>query len=292
MTGYNEFKHIKYFSKELGINEERLIQAYEIEKEFHNKILQEQNKAERKLMYKTVYEKVHPLYKMKVQKSSKKRLVNFLKEELEGKSILDVGCGDGSFLKETANLCKYKKLVGIDISTAVLPKDVNNIEFINGDIIDFNVSEKFDVIFSHNVLEHIAPMDLSDHFHSIKDALKENGKFILIMPNRLFGPTDITRIIDNTLTCRLEARGTHLNESTYTEIITLLKKFGFVSFYIPIAMSQIIPILPNIKLNPNYIIFLENNDKLLQLMYKITFKSKCICKLPIILICKLKREGD
>lgn len=42
------------------------------------------------------------------------------------------------------------------------------------------------------VLEHIAPVDLTMHLRSVRGALKNGGIFIVNMPNKLFGPSDVT----------------------------------------------------------------------------------------------------
>jgi hypothetical protein len=59
------------------------------------------------------------------------------------------------------------------------------------------------------------------------------------MPNRLFGPSDVTRIIDYSRTGKTRAQGTHLNESTYGDLIPILERNGFQNFrtILPIPIS-------------------------------------------------------
>jgi 2-polyprenyl-3-methyl-5-hydroxy-6-metoxy-1,4-benzoquinol methylase len=148
---------------------------------------------------------------------SKAQLVRLFRKELEGKPVLDVGCGTGTFLRTIYTNLEHKALVGIDLSAEVLPDEEEHIEFIRGNVIDFKMDKKFDVAFSDNVVEHIASDDLSTHLLSIKNALKPGGTLIVITPNRLFGPSDITVIVDSTYTNRVGALGMHLNETTYSE---------------------------------------------------------------------------
>lgn len=285
------YKDVRKFSKFIGISEEDLIKAFEIEKDFHQRILRENDQKKRKRMYREVYNKVHSIYYAKVSENSEiknptDKIVRLLKKELEGrKSILDLGCGQGFFLRSIASHLNHKKLVGIDTSTFLLPKSSKDIKFINADIIDFDLKEKFDVVLSNQVLEHIAPSDLSSHLNSIKNALAKDGLLIIRMPNRLFGPADVTRIIDCSRTNRIEAMGTHLNESTYTELIPILRKHGFTKFR-TMFPPKIECIFPNVRIPPTIYVFIENNPALLNVLYKIRFQSRCVAKFDICLICE------
>jgi 2-polyprenyl-3-methyl-5-hydroxy-6-metoxy-1,4-benzoquinol methylase len=119
-----------------------------------------------------VYNKVHLIYgtfpAANNTDNPKKKIVRLFRKELEGKSILDVGCGQGAFLRSVAFQLDHKRLVGIDISDSILPKNESSIEFINCDIVDFDLNDKFEVIFSDQVLEHIAPADLPIHLSSLQ----------------------------------------------------------------------------------------------------------------------------
>lgn len=290
MATNDSYPHLEKFSNDIGIEKENLVRAFKVEKEFHKNILNEKDKEKRKILYKTVYEKVHPYYgeadelSRKRNLEHKKKTVKLFSEILEGKSILDVGCGDGSFLINVSNSLGNSRLVGIDISSSVIPSNINNIDFINKDIINFDLDEQFDIVFSDNVLEHIAYLDLSDHLSSIKKALKSNGTLIIIMPNRLFGPCDVTRIIDYTYSNKIPAMGTHLNESTYTEMISILKGKGFRKIQAILPVSLIISRIPSIIVNSGFMTLFENNKYLLKILYILRLK------LPIILICKLAHE--
>jgi len=281
------YKDVKKVSKLKGVPEESLIKAFEIEKDFHQKILRENDQEKRKRMYREVYDKVHLIYYSSIldnkTKNPKDRIVKILKKELKGKSILDLGCGRGFFLRSIASCLNHKKLVGIDTSTSVLPKSSKDIRFINADI--FDLKEKFDVILSNQVLEHIAPSDLSSYMDSIENALARSGLLIIRMPNRLFGPSDVTRIIDCSRTNRIRAIGTHLNESTYTELIPILREHGFIKFR-TIFPAKIQCIFPNLRISPAIYVFIENNPTLLNILYKIRFQSRCIAKFDICLICE------
>jgi hypothetical protein len=62
MTDTNRYPHLNEFSHSIGIPSENLIKAFEIEKLFHQKTLQEGSFEKRQKLYENVYNKVHPIY--------------------------------------------------------------------------------------------------------------------------------------------------------------------------------------------------------------------------------------
>ncbi len=75
-----------------------------------------------------------------------------------GDTVLDVGCGNGSVAFDIAK--KAKNVVGIDIDddnirTAKKNFLLDNVDYICGDILSWDSTQKFDVIILSNVLEHI-----------------------------------------------------------------------------------------------------------------------------------------
>ena len=108
------------------------------------------------------------------------------------------------------------------------------------------------------------------------------------MPNRLFGPSDITRIFDNSSSGKILARGGHLNESTYCEMINFLTDAGFVHFktVLPIPFFKYFPLLNKIRLKPNIITFIENNSFLLKFFRLLKYKGRCQIRFTLTLICQ------
>lgn len=288
----NEFKDLQKFSKAVGISPERLIQAYEIEKEFHYKILNESSKQERKKLYHEVYPKVHKIYgkaesDITTNQNPKEFLVTILKKELENKSILDVGCGEGYFLSAVADKLKSQELVGIDIS--IPPKSFlhKSIKFVKSDIIDFILNDKFDVVIADQVLEHIAPADLPSFFSSVKNVIKSGGKFILLLPNLLFGPSDVTRIKDYSQSGKIKAEGTHLFETTYAELLPILENYGFKNFRTICQIPKLKKWVPNLRYNAQIMKFVENNKFLLEFIYKLKYRGFPLLRFEIVLICSV-----
>lgn len=276
-----QYKHLERVARRRKIPQETLVRAFELEREYHRKIAGEKDQTVRERLYYELYDKVYPLYQKTSSRhvdadiQSKAKLVNLLSKELEGKSILDVGCGNGAFLRSVDANLEHGELVGIDISPAILPPAHENIEFVQGNVINFNMDNRFDIIFSDNVIEHIAVSDLPIHLRSITNAIVRGGALIIITPNRLFGPHDVTRIIDDTSTNKIEALGGHLHETTYTELISMLKDHGFSSFETIIPIARVSYRFPNVRISPRFVQAVESRKYLLSAMYK--------CKIPGIL---------
>ena len=97
-------------------------------------------------------------------------------------SILDIGCGTGIH----ANLLREKghTVHGMDISEDMLENAKTNfckdIDFTLGDIRDFKINKKFDLISSlfHVMSYQTTNQDLENSFKAINDHLNPNGYFI------------------------------------------------------------------------------------------------------------------
>ena len=139
--------------------------------------------------------------------------------------------------------------------------------------------------FPDQVLEHIAPADLSMHLESVRASMEQGGIFIINMPNRLFGPSDVTRIIDFTHTGKIKAQGTHLNESTYSELIPILKHNGFTNFKTVCFIPKVKNLFVSSRFSPSLLLAIESSSFMLKLLHSIKLNGQCIAKFGITLIC-------
>lgn len=86
----------------------------------------------------------------------------------------------------------------------------------------FEPSNSFDFVISDNVIEHLHPDDLTLHLSGAREILKNGGKYLLAVPHRWFGPSDISRVFKYEIAC-----GMHLKEYTYRELSKALRLAGF-----------------------------------------------------------------
>ncbi|MBK5272437.1 MAG: class I SAM-dependent methyltransferase [Bacteroidia bacterium] len=100
----------------------------------------------------------------------------------EGEHVLEIGCGDGSFLKSLMG--KTKNITGIELNAnAAQLCRKNGIEVYN-ELIEAHSVKRYcyyDAICCFQVLEHIYDVKVFI-FNSLK-ALKTGGKFIISVPN-------------------------------------------------------------------------------------------------------------
>jgi SAM-dependent methyltransferase len=289
-----EYPHLTWLARDYGVGTETLVEIFSIEKEFHARILATDCAADRKRQYDELYNKVHSLKAAGAigapgEGTAKMyaRLARTFRREMEGKSVLDVGCGNGEFLAQLARLLPHGRLCGIDTSDVHLPSDSADVGFLRKDIIDFELEDRFDVVFSHQVWEHIAPADLPGHLKSVRAALKPAGTFIVILPNRYWGPQDITRIVDNTFTGRVGAMGSHLNESSYSELVPQLTAHGFQNFRTLLPFAVHLPALAGVRVRPVLNRVLETNSGLRHFVNRLRMGGRPVFRNPIALICDL-----
>jgi 2-polyprenyl-3-methyl-5-hydroxy-6-metoxy-1,4-benzoquinol methylase len=296
----SEFPHIHTVSKRNGIPADKLREIYEMEHRFYQDIMTEPSFEARQKLYEFVYRRIHEIYSSPAKNyflnriPIKTKIAKQFRRELENKSLLDVGCGDGTFLYSLASSgIKTGELYGLDIKAPSFPDDQfgRKISCFQRNIIRFEIEKKFDNLILDNVYEHIAPQDKSIFLDSITAALAPKGKLIMIIPHRFFGPTDFTTIIDSSFRGKIPARCVHLNETTFTDVINDLKDRGFDDFRttIPfIAFSSLRNWFPSLRISAQSFAKLENSRFWMKLFRSFLFRGKCLFRMEVIIIATLK----
>jgi cyclopropane fatty-acyl-phospholipid synthase-like methyltransferase len=94
-------------------------------------------------------------------------------------SLLDIGCGSGALYQRMG--LQELHYVGIDLSQAMIRKfkdDFPKADVRLCDIRDFTTEQKFDVIFSHGVLQNISPAEFAVMLEATTPLLTEGGCII------------------------------------------------------------------------------------------------------------------
>jgi len=94
------------------------------------------------------------------------------------------GTGYGSILLAS----KANKVIGADINALVISKikdrykNVNNVQFMEADLLELSYDTYFDTIVSFETLEHFKENDIQKLLLSFSKALKSNGRLIFSTP--------------------------------------------------------------------------------------------------------------
>lgn len=88
----------------------------------------------------------------------RRRMIRKLARTVPSRSVLDVGCGTGETLQVLYDTLRPERLVGVDLSPAVVEDDRRRLpfaEFAVADISQTALDEQFDLIVATEVIEHI-----------------------------------------------------------------------------------------------------------------------------------------
>lgn len=141
----------------------------------------------------------------------------------QGGSVLDVGCGRGDFLQYVHRKRPDVQLTGIDYS----PNQDEIIRFVQGDALELAMSDRFDVVVSLAVIEHV--LDCVAFAKRIREFSKPGGAVAILTVNEssiLYGLARIGRELGVPLAFdRLYSRH-HLHHFTPASLRRLLESCG------------------------------------------------------------------
>lgn len=114
---------------------------------------------------------------------------NLLKIYIKGKKVLDLGCADFYYERSTLGFWAHRFLVehaeeviGLDIAEdAVKELAKRGYKVRYGNVENFDINTKFDVIFAGELIEHIE--DFRGFLESCKNHMKPESKLIITTPN-------------------------------------------------------------------------------------------------------------
>ncbi|MCR5557935.1 MAG: class I SAM-dependent methyltransferase [Butyrivibrio sp.] len=102
--------------------------------------------------------------------------------QLEGKKVLDIGCGTGYMIPYYLE-AGAKKVTGVDISAEMLGKagqkfkDHSKVDFVNGDAEQLKFDEKYDICVIYNAFPHFPSPEAL--LHNLWAALTDNGSICI-----------------------------------------------------------------------------------------------------------------
>lgn len=102
------------------------------------------------------------------------------------KSLIDIGCGDGRFLREVAMEFQAEVVCGVDYSQRAtnLAQAMNpHLDYQCKNIASDKLKAKFDIATMVEVLEHIHPNDVNEFLRGVVSHLNPKGVLILTVPH-------------------------------------------------------------------------------------------------------------
>ena len=99
--------------------------------------------------------------------------LNYLNSCKNIKTVLEIGCGPGVYPIKHKEIFENYDYTGIDISKSAIQycKSNSNFNFISGDFQKMDISEKYDLVFSHGVIHHV--YDINDFLSKIVGITKK-----------------------------------------------------------------------------------------------------------------------
>ncbi|MDO8368158.1 MAG: class I SAM-dependent methyltransferase [Saprospiraceae bacterium] len=111
----------------------------------------------------------------------RQEILNGLIGDISDLEILDIGCGDGSL---SVNYATANQVTLLDVSENMLQAALNNYgplaaktRSFHGDFLEFDSSNKFDIILIIGVLAHVPHLDKT--FAKLANTVKTDGKIYL-----------------------------------------------------------------------------------------------------------------
>lgn len=256
-----KYKKNYNISGQTKITLEMVLAHWELEKEL-TKRLMNSNKLNRQNIfiscYTELYSKLYWLNKAVINENNIKTRRLDIWNQIAGdppKRIYEIGSGKGELITYFASL-------GFDCTATEITSErgeklVNSgskVRWHTTDGVNFGLFEEnnfYDIILSDQVVEHLHPDDISDHFKSAFHILKKEGIYVFQTPHSFLGPKDISRVFN----CD-KPIGMHLKEYTYKEILEVLNNAGFNKIEAVIKLPQKISnILPSLTFKPSHYFF-------------------------------------
>ena len=85
--------------------------------------------------------------------------MRYLKGKKDIKTVLEAGCGAGVYAIRHKDLFNGLSYTGLDISNEAIEYCKKNFNFICGDLIKMEITEKYDLVYSHAVVDHVYDID-------------------------------------------------------------------------------------------------------------------------------------
>jgi SAM-dependent methyltransferase len=205
---------------------ERLRRHYEIERELADR-LRQSNSEERPRLYAELYAELFRQVELDGNADAQRAQVGLLLRLLEPllggcRTFLEIGAGTCELSLELAG--RLDRVWAVDaVDPGIDPGSAPaGFAFVEAGAVASTVPPgAVDLALSCHFVEHLHPDDLQDHLGLVRSRLAPGGAYVVVTPNRLYGPHDVSRYFSDT------PRGLHLREYSHLELGRELEEAGF-----------------------------------------------------------------
>lgn len=147
-------------------------------------------------------------------------------------TVLEVGCGIGTFTILLKNYLRSGSILATDISPTNINEAKNllkhkkNVDFLVTDMTSFDVNKKFDFIVMLDVLEHIPIENHFNLFKTFRKHLNEDGTIYINIPHHIYldyvriNQPERLQIIDQSLSTDLLIDSIYKNDLRIVNLIS------------------------------------------------------------------------
>ncbi len=160
-----------------------------------------------------------------------KRLVQCYLPSKGVANFLEIGCGTGNFIQQILEL-ESIHITGSEVYLKGLKyaqKNIPNVDFIQLDISQGKINERFDLIVAFDVLEHID--DDNSSLENINQMLNQGGSVIISVPQHMF------------LWSKLDDIVKHKRRYSRQELLAKVKANGFEISYTTSFVFALFPLM-------------------------------------------------
>lgn len=167
--------------------------------------------------------------------SSRNRLFKRLVQQYlvpQGRTkFLEIGCGTGDFIRQIVQNEKLE-ITGSEIYLKGLvyaKKSLPTVDFVQFDVTQGTIGERFDMITAFDVIEHIEQDQIA--LSNIGKMLKKNGILIMSVPQHMFLWSQLDEIVK------------HKRRYSRKELVAKLKENGFDISYVTSFIFILFPLM-------------------------------------------------
>ena len=104
----------------------------------------------------------------------------------------------------------------------------------------------------------------------------------------------MTRVLDCSYSNRVPSQGTHLSESTYSELIPFLRGRGYSDLRTVLPVPGLKDKLPfrALRFDPRWLAAIEQSRLALGLMHRVRWRGQCLARFGVTLLARKGRTGS